>query len=68
MKYDHKKMKKNGYVEVIVEIPVEGVNKGDKVFVTATEFGQLDNDATMTCITKDNEEILIPKKNLKIEK
>lgn len=67
LKYDPKKMKKNGYIEVTVKIPVTGVKKGDKVFVTATEFGQIPNDGMLSCITTDKKEIIIPKKNLIID-
>jgi YbbR domain-containing protein len=59
-------MKKNGYVDVKVEIPVEGVKKGDTVYVSSTEYGQLPDDAMVTCITTDDEEVIIPKKNLKL--
>ena len=64
MNYNHKKMKKNGYIEVESNISVEEVNKGDKVYVSATEFGQLDDDSMITCITKDDKEVLISKKDL----
>lgn len=59
-----KKMQKNGYTEVTVDIPVDGLEKGEKVLVSATEFGQLEDDSFVTCY-KDDEEIIIPKKNLK---
>ncbi len=48
LKHDEKKMKKNGYVEAEVIEPVDGLKKGDKVLVSATEFGQLDDDAFVT--------------------
>lgn len=64
MNYNHKKMKKNGYIEVESNISVEEVNKGDKVYVSATEFGQLDDDSMITCITEDDKEVLISKKDL----
>lgn len=67
LNFDEKKMKKNGYTEVYVEIPVEGIDKGEKVFVSATEFGQLDDDALVSCIKSDNKTILIPKGNLRIK-
>lgn len=63
---DKKKMKKNGYIEVVVDIPVEGVNKGDKVLVSATEYGELDSDSVVTCY-KDDDTFIIPKRNLQIE-
>ena len=64
MNYNNKKMKKNGYIEVESNISVEDVNKGDKVYVSATEFGQLDDDSMITCITEDDKEVLISKKDL----
>lgn len=67
LNFNHKKMKKNGYTDVIVDIPVTGIKKGETVYVSATEFGQLPSDAMVTCITSDDEEIIIPKKNLKIK-
>ena len=60
-----KKMKKNGYVEAEVVKPVDGLKKGDKVLVSATEFGQLDDDALVTCY-KDDDEIMTAKKNLQV--
>jgi hypothetical protein len=65
LKHDEKKMKKNGYVEAEVIEPVDGLEKGDKVLVSATEFGQLDDDAFVTCY-KDDEEIITAKKNLQV--
>ena len=58
-------MKKNGYVEAEVVEPVDGLKKGDKVLVSATEFGQLDDDALVTCY-KDDDEIMTAKKNLQV--
>lgn len=63
--HDEKKMKKNGYLEVEVIEPVDGLKKGDKVLVSATEFGQLDDDSMITC-HKDDEEIITAKKNLQV--
>ncbi len=63
--FDEKKMKKNGYFEAVVLEPVEGLKKDDKVLVSATEFGQLDDEALVTCY-KDDEEIIVPKKNLQV--
>lgn len=60
-------MKKNGYIDVEIKTPVEGVKIGDTVYVSATEFGELDDDALVTCITNEDEKILIPKRNLKIK-
>ena len=58
-------MLKNGYTEAEVIEPVDGVEKGDKVLVSATEFGQLDDEAFVTCY-KDDDEIIVPKKNLQV--
>lgn len=65
LKHDEKKMKKNGYVEATVITPVDGLEKDDKVLVSATEFGQLDDEALVTCY-KDDEEIITAKKNLQV--
>ena len=65
LNHDKKKMKKNGYVEAKVIEPVDGLKKGDKVLVSATEFGQLDDDALVTCY-KDDDEIMTAKKNLQV--
>lgn len=65
LKHNEKKMKKNGYTEAEVIEPVEGLKKGDKVLVSATEFGQLDDDSLVTCY-KDDEEIITAKKNLQV--
>ena len=64
MNYNHKKMKKNGYIEVESNVSVEEVNKGDKVYVSATEFGQLEDDSMVTCITEDDKEVIIKKRDL----
>jgi hypothetical protein len=60
-----KKMKKNGYIEVTVIKSTEGLEKGDKVLVSAMEFGQLDDDSYVTC-HKDEDEIITLKKNLQV--
>lgn len=60
-----KKMKKNGYVEATVIEPVEGLEKGDKVLVSATEIGQLDDESLVTCYF-DDEEIITAKKNIRV--
>ena len=60
-----KKWKKNGYVEVTVIKSSNGLEKGDKVLVSATEFGQLDEDSFVTCY-KNDDEYLTPKNNLQI--
>lgn len=64
MDYNHKKMKKNGYIDVKSNISVEGVKKGDIVYVSATEFGQLEDDSMVTCITEDDKEVIIKKSDL----
>lgn len=63
---DKKKMKKNGYVEVEVIESVDELKKGDKVLVSSTEFGELDDDSLVTCY-KDDEEFMIAKRNLKVD-
>jgi len=63
LKHDKKKMQKNGYAEVTVIETVDGLKEGDKVLVSATEFGQLDDESFVTCY-KDDEEYFIQKKNL----
>lgn len=64
--HNKKKMKKNGYTEVTVIVPVKGLEKGDKVLVSATEFGQLDPESFVTCY-KGDDEIITQKKNLQID-
>lgn len=66
LKYDKKKMKKNGYIEVSILKNIDGLKKGDKVLVTATEIGQLEDESLITCY-KDDKEIIVPKKDLKID-
>jgi hypothetical protein len=65
LNHDEEKMKKNGYVEATVIEPVDGLEKDDKVLVSATEFGQLDDDSLVTCY-KDDEKIITAKKNLQV--
>lgn len=65
LNHNKKKMKKNGYAEAEVIEPVDGLKKGDKVLVSATEFGQLEDDALVTCY-KDDDEIMTAKKNLQV--
>ena len=67
LKYDHDEMIKNGYTEVTIVTPVEGTEKNEKVLVSATEYGQLDNDALITVFKADGKSILMPKMNLKVE-
>jgi len=64
--YDEEKMKKNGYAEVTVIETVDGLEKGDKVLVSATEFGQLDDESLVTC-HKGDEKIFTTKKNLQVD-
>ena len=60
-------MIKNGYTEVTIATPVEGTEKDEKVLVSATEYGQLDDDALITAFKADGKNIMIPKMNLKVE-
>ena len=64
--HNKKKMMKNGYTEVTVINPVDGLEKGDKVLVSATEFGQLDEDSLVTCY-KGDEKYITAKKNLQVD-
>lgn len=66
LNHNKKKMMKNGYTEVTVVVPVKGLKKGDRVLVSATEFGQLDPESFVTCY-KDDEELITQKKNLQID-
>jgi len=61
-----KKMKKNGYTEVTVINLVDGLKKGDKVLVSATEFGQLEDESLVTCY-KGDKKIITAKKNLQVK-
>jgi hypothetical protein len=63
--HDKKKMKKNGYSEVTVIESEDGLKKGDKVLVSATEFGQLEDESYVTCY-KDDEKFIVQKKNLQV--
>lgn len=62
-------MLKNGYMEVIVEKPVKGLNKGDVVFALTNEFGQIGDYGSIKVLRdeKDENGIIIPIKNLKIK-
>lgn len=64
--HNKKKMKKNGYVEAMVITPVDGLKKGDKVLVSATEIGQLDDDSLVTCYKDDDEKVITAKKNIQV--
>lgn len=63
--HDKKKMKKNGYSEVTVIESEDGLKKGDKVLVSATEFGQLEDESYVTCY-KNDEKFIVQKKNLQV--
>ena len=63
--HNKKKMEKNGYIEVTVIEPVDGLKKGDKVLVSATEFGQLEDESLVAC-HKGDEKIFTVKKNLQV--
>ena len=63
--HNKKKMKKNGYVEATVIVPVDGLKKGDKVLVSATEIGQLDDESLVTCYI-DDEKVITAKKNIQV--
>lgn len=63
--YDKKKMEKNGYSEVTVIESEDGLKKGDKVLVSATEFGQLEDESYVTCY-KNDEKFIVQKKNLQV--
>lgn len=67
LKYNRDEMIKNGYTEVTIVTPVEGTEKGEKVLVSATEYGQLDDDSLITIFKADGKNIMIPKMNLKVE-
>ena len=67
LKFDRDEMIKNGYTEVTIATPVEGTEKDEKVLVSATEYGQLDDDALITAFKADGKNIMIPKMNLKVE-
>lgn len=63
--HDKKKMEKNGYSEVTVIESEDGLKKGDKVLVSATEFGQLEDESYVTCY-KNDEKFIVQKKNLQV--
>lgn len=67
--FEKKKMLKNGYIEVVVEKPVEGVEKGDVVFALSNEFGQIGDNALIKVLRdeKDKKGIIIPIENLKLK-
>ena len=66
LKHNKKKMQKNGYAEVTVIETVDGLKKGDKVLVSATEFGQLEDESLVAC-HKGDEKIFTTKKNLQVD-
>jgi len=53
--FEKKKMLKNGYIEVVVEEPVEGLEKGDVVFALSNEFGQIGDNALIK-VLKDEKD------------
>lgn len=63
--FDETKMKKNGYVEMTMIADDGDLIKGDKVLVSDTEIGQLDDNSVLTCY-KDRKEYIVHKKNLEI--
>lgn len=67
--FEKKKMLKNGYIEVVVEEPVEGLEKGDVVFALSNEFGQIGNNALIKVMRdeKDKKGVIIPIENLKLK-
>ena len=67
LKFDRDEMINNGYTEVTIVTPVEGTENDEKVLVSATEYGQLDDDALITAFKADGRTIMIPKANLKVE-
>lgn len=62
-------MLKNGYLQVIVEKPVEGLDKDEVVYVRSNEFGQIGDNALVRVLRdeKDRTGIIIPIGNLKIK-
>lgn len=67
--FEKKKMLKNGYIEVVVEEPVEGLEKGDVVFALSNEFGQIGDNALIKVLRdeKDKKGVIIPIENLKLK-
>jgi hypothetical protein len=67
--FEKKKMLKNGYIEVVVKEPVEGLEKGDVVFALSNEFGQIGNNALIKVLKdeKDKKGVIIPIENLKLK-
>lgn len=68
LKYDFKKMKKNGYISAKVLKSIDGVEEGDEVMISSNEFGTLDDDSLITCYTKDGDEIMVVKSDLEVKK
>lgn len=62
-------MLKNGYIEVVVDKPVIGLEKGEIVFALSNEFGQIGSNASISVIKCDDKKtkIIIPKENLSIK-
>ncbi|MCM1218928.1 MAG: hypothetical protein NC548_30980 [Lachnospiraceae bacterium] len=64
--YDFKKLKKNGYIQLIVLKSIDGVNKDEHVITNSNEFGTLDDKSIITCYTKDGDEVMIQKSDLEL--
>lgn len=64
--YDFKKLKKNGYIELIVLKSIDGVDKDEHVITNSNEFGTLDDESIVTCYTKDGDEVMIKKSDLEL--
>ena len=59
-------MKKNGYIELKVLKPIDEVEKDEHVITSSNEFGTLDDNAIVTCYTKNGDEVMIKKSSLDI--
>ena len=66
LKYDFDKMKENGYISVELLKSVDGVDEGTKLMTSSNEFGTLDDDSLVTCYSKDGDEIMVVKSDLKV--
>lgn len=66
LKYDFKKMKKNGYIQVKILKPIDGVKENEELMTSSNEFGTLDDDSLITCYKKNGDEVMITKSNLKV--
>ena len=68
LKYDFKKMKKNGYIQVKLLKSIDGVPKGESLMTSSNEFGTLDDDSLITCFTKNGDKIMVIKTDLELSK